>query len=276
MDAATHRRLVDEARTLGVEVDDAVVQAHLGPILARSADPGALHLGDLYLAQACALGENTAMRRFETLHGPDFDRAIARSSRLGVSAPEFRQRVLDHLFVAKPGAAPRITQYQGRGPLQGWLRVMTSRLVIDLSRARKRPESEGGDALVARMADAQDTELAYLRHAFGPALERAFSQGLAGLDVRQRNLLRQRYLHDVSAGALAKIYGVHRATMFGWLDKARDALLLGVREALAHAMPGDGFESVVGMLGSALHLSVRRLLDSQLEPDPDPDAKPQP
>ncbi len=117
------------------------------------------------------------------------------------------------------------------------------------------------------MSDGHNTEVAVLRHAYGPALEQAFSRGLAALDVRQRNLLRQRYLHDVSGDALAKQYGIHRATMFGWLDKARVALLFEVRQALAAAVPGDQLESVVGMLGSELHVSVRRLLDSQLEPE---------
>ncbi len=267
MDAAAHRRLDDEAHALGLQVDPAVVTTHVAPIVDASADPSAVHLGDLYLALACALGDTAAIRRFEALHGADFDRAIARSARLGVSVLEFRQQVLRHLLVAKPGEAPRITQYAGRGSLQGWLRVMTSRLVIDLSRARKRPEVEGGDALVARLADGRDTELQHLRRAFGPALEQAFSQGLAQLDVPTRNLLRQRYLHEVSADALAKLYGVHRATMFGRLERARTALLRHVREALADAMPEDALESVVGMLGSALHISIRRLLDSKLEPE---------
>ena len=145
--------------------------------------------------------------------------------------------------------------------------MTTSRLVIDLSRARKRPEATGDESLVERMSDGQDTEMAVLRHSYGPALEQAFTTALAALDVRQRNLLRQRYLHDVSADALAKMYGIHRATMFGWIDKARKSLLLEVRNALAASVPGDKLESVVGMLGSELHLSVRRLLNSQLEPE---------
>lgn len=264
MDGATERRLQDEVHAHGLTVDPAIVQA-LAPALQGTEDT--LSLGDLYLATACRHGDRVALRRFETLYGPTLERAIRRSPTLGVTTAEFRQLVLDRLFVAPAGSAPRIAQYQGRGSLEGWLRVMTSRLVIDLSRRRKQPQPAGDERLVERMEDDQNTELAVLRQRYGPMLEQAFSAGLGALSIRQRNLLRQRYLHDVSADALAKVYGVHRATLFGWLEKARQALLLQVRQALAAAVPGDQLESVVGMLGSDLHLSVRRLLDSKLEPE---------
>lgn len=266
MNDAARERLEAEVRAYGLELDPVLIDTAIAPLVAQNGAES-LALGDLYLTRACARGDAPALRRFEALFGATFDRAIRRSPNLGVSTEEFRQLVLDRLFVAAPGTAPRITQYEGRGSLEGWLRVMTSRLVIDLSRARKRPEASGDEGLVERMSDGQDTELAVLRHAYGPTLERAFASGLAALDVRQRNLLRQRFLHDVSGDALAKMYGVHRATMFGWIDKARKALLLEVRKALASAVPGDKLESVVGMLGSELHLSVRRLLNSQLEPE---------
>ncbi|MGH1341828.1 MAG: hypothetical protein ACRBN8_09775 [Nannocystales bacterium] len=265
MDTATRQRLEEQVREHGLTPEPALIDAVLAPIVAQTADSDSVALGDLYLAVACSHGDGAALRRFETLYGPTFDRAIRRSPKLRVNPDEFRQLVLDRLFVAPQGSAPRIAQYQGRGSLEGWLRVMTTRLVIDLSRARKRPEAVGDETLVERMSDGQNTEVAVLRHAYGPALEQAFSRGLAALEVRQRNLLRQRYLHDVSGDALAKLYGIHRATMFGWLDKARTALLFEVRQALAAAVPGDQLESVVGMLGSELHVSVRRLLDSQLE-----------
>jgi RNA polymerase sigma-70 factor (ECF subfamily) len=262
MDGATQRRLRDEVLAHGLALDPEVVSA-LQPALATT--PDALSLGDLYLATACRRGDNAALRRFEAAYGALFDRAIRRSPGLGFTEAEFRQLVLDRLFVPREDTPPRISKYEGRGSLEGWLRVMTSRLVIDLSRRKKQPSTAGDERLVERMEDDQDTELAVLRHRYGPMLEQAFSAGLGALTIRQRNLLRQRYLHEVSADALAKVYGVHRATLFGWLEKARVALLLQVRQALAAAVPGDQLESVVGLLGSDLHLSVRRLLDSNLE-----------
>ena len=55
--------------------------------------------------------------------------------------------------------------------------------------------------------------------------------------------------------------------MFVWLEQARVALLGHVRTALLARVPGHELDSVVGVLGSRLDVSVRRLLDSRLEPE---------
>lgn len=229
-----------------------------------------LAVGDLYLAFACGRGDAGALRRFDVAYGPELDRAIARSPKLGATASEFRQLVAVRLFVARePGEPPKIASYVGRGSLKAWLRVTAARLIIDLSRKPVRADGSADDALIERMDDGRDTELDYLRRTYGPQLQAAFEHAVAALTVRQRNLLRQRYLHEVSAGALAKLYGVHRSTLFVWLEQARAALLQHAREQLAQAVPGHALESVVGVLGSRLQVSVRRVLDSRLESEMD-------
>lgn len=223
-----------------------------------------IEIADLYLAMACARGQTAALRMFETEYGRDLDRAIAKSPTLGLSAAEFRQLVFDRLFVSEEQSAPRIARFTGRGSLKAWVRVMTSRFIIDLSRRRARPTTTD-DGLAEKLGADDDTEVDYLRHAYGPALGAAFEQAVTELSVRQRNLLRQRYLHEVPADTLARMYAVHRSTVFAWLDKARADLLEHVRRILAQRLPGDQLESVVGVLGSQLQLSVRRMLDSRLE-----------
>ncbi len=223
-----------------------------------------LAVGDFYLAAACARGDGKALRWFETMCGPELDRAIAKSPGLGLSADEFRQLMLLRLVFAEGERSAKILSYRGQGSLKAWVRVTAARLIIDLSRRRTEP-GKSGDALLERMNGGEDLELDYLRHAYGPQLQEAFADAVARLSVRQRNLLRQRYLHQISADSLAKLYTVHRSTVFVWLEQARVALLGQVREALAARVPGDALESVVHVLGSQLQVSVRRLLDSQLE-----------
>ena len=257
-------RCLQQAGEHGIPVDE----AGLGQALGRAREAGTtldeVAAADIYLADACAQGQAAALRRFEQLFGPELDRAIARSPTLGFSADEFRQLVMDRLFVSDGEGPPRIAKYLGKGTLKAWVRVMTSRFVIDLSRRRDRATASD-DGLADKLGAAEDTELDYLRHAYGPALDAAFEHAIAALSIRQRNLLRQRYLHDTAADALARMYGVHRSTMFLWLDKARASLVDNVRKVLAQRVPGDQLESVVGMLGSKLQVSVRRMLDSQLE-----------
>lgn len=260
------REFAASAAARNLVVDDEVLAEALAGALREGVALDELQAADLYLAAACGHGDTAALRCFEAEYGGEFDRAIAKSPTLGLAPAEFRQLVLDRLFVAEGDAAPRIRKYLGRGSLKAWLRVMTSRFIIDLSRRRDR-RTASDDGLAEKIGAVEDTELDYLRHAYGPALDSAFAQAVAALSVRERNLLRQRYLHEVSPDTLAKMYGVHRSTVFAWLDKARVSLLGQVRQGLAAQLPGDKLESVVGMLGSKLQLSVRRMLNSKLEPE---------
>jgi RNA polymerase sigma-70 factor (ECF subfamily) len=227
-------------------------------------DLAALHAADIHLCDACARGDAAALRAFERLHGADLDRAVAKSPGLAIGKDELRQLFRDKMFVAEPGRPPRIRSYGGRGALKSWVRVAAARLVVDLAR-RTEPVYATPDEELARRLPSEDPEVDYLRHAYGDVLPAAFEAALAQLSVRQRNLLRQRFLHGLTVERLAAMYGVHRATVFEWLGQARDALTAQLESALAARIPDHELESVVDLLGSRLDLSVRRMLDSRLE-----------
>ena len=225
-----------------------------------------LALADLVLAHACASHHPGALRSFERTLGPELDRAIARSPALGMSKPEFRQLALVHLFVHDPPRAAKIASYQGRGSLRAWLRVIATHLIIDHGRRRASPAQPGDDPeLLDALEDDRDPELDYLRHSYEPQLRAAVAAAIEALDVRQRNLLRQRYIHEVSVDALARLYAVHRSTLYVWLEQARIALMQRARAELAAELPAERLESVIRMMGSQLELSVRRVLSSKLE-----------
>jgi len=238
---------------------------HAANVEAGVAALAQLAVADLYLAAACARGDSRALRWFERSCGPELDRVIARSPGLGLSAAEFGQLVIVRLVLAEPERQAKILSYRGQGSLRAWVRVTAARLVIDLS--RRRAEPAGSDALLDQLGSGVDLELEHLRDRFGPELQASFAAALAQLSVRQRNLLRQRHIHDISADALARLYAVHRSTVFVWLEQARVALLGHIRTALLARVPGHELDSVVGVLGSRLDVSVRRLLDSRLEPE---------
>ena len=230
-----------------------------------------LHAADVELAAACARGEPAAIAAFDRAYGAELDGAIARSPRLGIARDEFRQLVRTKLFVGAPGKPARIASYTGDGPLKAWVRVTAARVVIDLARAHDDREQPADDAMLARLASPHDPALLLLQSAYGAHVQDAFREGLAALSVRQRNLLRQRYLHGLVADKLAPVYAVHRATAFGWLEDARQALMAQVRLALRVRIPDSELESVVGLLGSKLEVSVRGALGAALEREPAPD-----
>lgn len=263
LDDALARAVASAAAELApLPIDPPLLGEALG---ARAGSEGATELdslraADLYLAEACARGDDAALLAFERFYGADLDLAISKSSGLGLAKDEFRQLVRERLFVAPPGQPPRIASYGGRGPLRAWVRVTAARLVVDLARRHDGAEPTPAEVLAQRLPTAADPELAYLRRAYGDALPAAFADALAAITVRQRNLLRQRYLHGLGADKLATMYGVHRATIFTWLEEARQALLEHTREAMRRHAHGHELDSVMALLGSEFDVSVRRLL----------------
>jgi RNA polymerase sigma-70 factor, ECF subfamily len=264
----------------GVEVhgiapaDPGVVAARIAAHVGEDDEPlpllDALHAGDLVLACACAHGDTAALLAFDRAFVHDIDHAFARTRDIGMTRDEFRQRVRERLFVAAPGRETRITGYAGRGSLRSWVRVTATRVMLDHARKATPPDRPASDAaLFDRVPDRADPELDYMRAAYGAAVPEAMQAGFAALTPRQRNLLRQRYLYELSTERIAGAYGVHRATAFRWLEDARAALFDGMRTALGLRLQvaEPELDSVLEMLASRIDVSVRRLLDSRLEGD---------
>jgi RNA polymerase sigma-70 factor (ECF subfamily) len=254
-----------------IAIDDGAFVEAMAARVVDDLEP--IRAGELLLVLGCARGDRAALATFERAFGPDVDLAIRKSPNLGIDRAEFRQLVRERLFVASGESPPRIASFSARGSLQGFVRVMAARMVIDLARKKDDHESAGDGSLLDRVAGGRDPEMAILRHAYRDRINEAFRDALGKLTVRQRNLLRQKYLHGLAAEPLAKLYGVHRATAFSWLEDTRKALLEGVRTSLSSLVPGAELESVVALLGSALHVSVGRMLESSLESEARPAAK---
>lgn len=243
----------------------AAAAERLGAELAEAEDPmgqlGAVEPTDLLLG--CQRGEAAAIAAFDQRFGADIDLAIKKSPSLGLSIDEFRQLVRARLFVAEPDRPAKIASYSGRGPLKSWVRVTAARLVIDLSRrdAPERPEADEG--FFDRLPGAIDLEAQIIRAASRRDLNEAMRRAFARLDVKERNLLRQRYVHDLSGDKIAQMHGVHRATAFCWIEEARKALLKRIREELGDKRGERELESLLAVLGSRLDISLRAVMTTE-------------
>ncbi len=229
-----------------------------------------LRVDDLYLACACAEGQSLALSVFDRRYGSDLDLAAARGRRVTSGRDEFRQQVREKLFVSTAEHPARITAYNGRGALRSWVRVTSVRMVLDLGRRREDPaegNAEAAEVFDAMPVVAADPELDYIRRVHGAELPEAMKAAFESLTPRQRNLLRQRYLHGLSTDHLAKLYGVHRATAFRWVEAARRLLFERTRETMMVRLKLSDREldSLMGALQSRLHVSVRRLFETKLE-----------
>ena len=84
--------------------------------------------------------------------------------------------------------------------------------------------------------------------------------------MRQRNLLRQHILDELTIDDLARLYRVHRATCARWLADARADLGKHTRKKLVVALGlanKDDMDSMLRFLDSDIELSISKILMSR-------------
>jgi RNA polymerase sigma-70 factor (ECF subfamily) len=252
----------------GVALADEAIAARLAARLRDDAElraaPGGApeHDADVYLAIALAGGDPGAVRAFEDRFVPLIDHALRRLRLPAATVDELKQRLRFDLLVGD--GAPKIADYAGRGELAGWLRVTATRCALSqLRREGRAREAALDDMLLERWPDASpNPESKHLRAKYTAELKRAIREAFAALEVRQRNLLRQHVLDDLTIDDLARLYRVHRATCARWLADARAELGKGTRKRLIAAL-GLRFsevDSLLRFLDSDIELSISRIL----------------
>jgi RNA polymerase sigma-70 factor (ECF subfamily) len=255
--------ILERARTRwpAIHVDDGAFVSYLGNILRDSQDPcadfTAIHAEDLFIAFACLQGDPSALAVFEQEYmgalkpsGPGQGDAFM---------DELRQAVRERVLVrGATGAQPKLVSYAGRGPLGGWLRVCAARIAIDVQRSRKPTE----DDVTGLQATSPDPELGYMKEHYATEFRQAFRQILHVLPVRQRMVLRLRFLDGLATAEIGALYDVAPGTVSNWLTKIRQDILKATRDLLAARLGVDSVEvdSVMGLIMSRLDASLETLL----------------
>jgi RNA polymerase sigma-70 factor (ECF subfamily) len=171
------------------------------------------------------------------------------------------------LFVAEPERRPKISEYAGRGALRNWLRVTMVRIAINLA-AKKQPEVPvDPDTLLEAPLEAESPELSYMKEAYRGEFKAAFSEAIAELSSRERNLLRHSFIDGVGIDGLSVIYGVHRATAARWLARARSTLMVNTRQRLRHRLgiTSEELDSILRLIQSRLDVTLRGMLTTEEE-----------
>lgn len=218
---------------------------------------------DLYLAEACARGDGAALAAFARSYGGELAAAFARLAIGGSDPEDLRQQLLTRLFVAVGGRAPRITEYNGRGSLRAWLKVVALRLRIDLERRKRdRRDNFAAEERLQDLGVGEDPELEHLKRHYRVEFREAFTAALALLTDEQRALLRLQAVEGLSATEVARIYNVHRATGKRWLADARERLVAETGRLLAARLGDRGvtLASIVRLIHSDLDVSLCRQL----------------
>ena len=239
-----------------------------GYVAARAASAGIpaseLCVEDLFLACACAAGDDRAVAAFVREVLPHVEAAVLSVGAGPADLEEVRGRVLDALFVASAERPRGIAGYAGRGRLRSWVRSVAVRTAMRyLGGEHARGERTASDEILDLLGDAEvDPALDHLRVRFGDAFRAAFSEALAALSPRERNLLRQHYLDELTVDQLGSLYRVHRATAARWVAAAREAAFDGTRARLVAAVgvAASDLDSIMRLLKSDLDVSIARWL----------------
>ena len=265
-------RVLETARAAwpGVELDGRRFVQHLARHLPARNAPEALerlYVADLYLARACVEGVPAALALFESRLLPEVYVAVARLKLPPTAVDELRQQVRQKMLVSTPEVPSKLAAYPGTGPLSGWVQgaaLWGARLLLR-QQAREVRSDDADLAFLVQPGD--DPELAYLKRTYRAEFNDAFTQSLAVLATRQRNVLRLKYLDGMSIDQLGAVYGVHRASAARWVVAAQEALLKETRRRLTERLrlTGSQLDSVLRLISSQLDINLGRLLRSQPE-----------
>jgi RNA polymerase sigma-70 factor (ECF subfamily) len=193
---------------------------------------GTLHLSDLALACACALGNGHAWEHFVPTYRPTL--VAAAFAACGESGRELAESMYGELFgvEGRDGVRRSLFDYfHGRSSLAGWLRSVVAQRAVDRARVMRRfeplpePDTPLEPSVPAREPRVDGVErLAMVRVALAAAVR--------DLPARDRLRLSLYYARDVKLAAIGRMLGESEATASRKLARCRDNLRRAVESQL--------------------------------------------
>lgn len=209
------------------------------------------HAADFYLARACAEelpGAAAAFRRTVLVHVASY---------VGSRAPadEVEQLVAMRLLVRDGDAPPRIAEYSGKGPLGAFVRVVATRIALNL---RRRKEPRDDSALLPLGAA---PEVDFSRFRYRSEFKESFERALSELTADERLLLRMHAIERMRGEDLARLLDVDRSTVMRRLARARERLFELTRAAMMKKLrlSAQEFDSVARDVQSGIELTLSRV-----------------
>ena len=239
----------------------AAFDAHVAALVER--DPARtqdLVVSELYLAFACAGGDPAALAVLETAYLPELRPVLGRMGLASTDIDETLQVMREELLMPRANGPTRILGYAGRGSLKGWLRAVAARTGL---RVKAPP---GGKVAIeldetAHADGIEDMELAFMKKQYGDAFHAAFGIAIAGLEAKDRLLLKQRFRYRLTVEELGRQHGVNAGTISRWVAAARERLAADTRAEMVRQLGlgrGD-VSSIIRLIQSQLDVSLSAL-----------------
>ncbi len=242
----------------------------------------ALHLPDLALACACAMGRNDAWDHFVRECRPGMYRAADAIDASG-GAREIAEALYADLFglKEKDGIRQSVFRYfHGRSSLATWLRSLIAQRHIDRHRETRRlvplPDESSPPAPPHPRTVAPPHPD---RPRFVAAMDAVLSAAIAALTPRGRLRLACYYAQEMTLAQIGTLTGEHEATVSRQLAKTRRTIRdeverrLKVEHGFSSAEIDECFESIVDDagqldLGDWLETSKKSDVDRSIDEDP--------
>ena len=225
-----------------------------------------LHLVDLALACACAMGREDAWDHFVKDFRPAMYRA-ADAIDAGGGAREIAQALYAELFglKEKDGVRQSVFRYfHGRSSLATWLRSLIAQRFVDRHRETRKLEplpEEGSAAPLRAAATTVDPD----RARFVAAMRTALAAAIAALSPRDRLRLACYYAQEMTLAQIGTLTREHEATVSRALARTRKS----IREDVERRLRDDsGFskaeitECFVSIADDAGNLDLGEWLDT--------------
>lgn len=224
----------------------------------------ALHLEELAIARGCALGRESAWRRFLAQYQEQLTRAAVEMTGSAALGEELASALYSELFGLTEREGRRwspLLRYSGRGSLMGWLRAILAQRRVNQYRKFGRETTLG--EIEPAAAVSEQLELERLED-----LRVAMKMTLSEASAEERFLLSAYYLDQHTLHEMSRVLRVHEATVSRKLKRATERLRKQLLRTLrARGLSRRGAEEALGTDPRDVDLNLRKLLQKS-EGDP--------
>jgi RNA polymerase sigma-70 factor, ECF subfamily len=219
-----------------------------------------LQLRELALAHACALGRDTAWRRFLARYREPLTQAAIGLSGSASLGHELADSLYSEIFGLTSRDGERrspLASYAGRGSLMGFLRTTLAQRHVDHHRRTVRETNlDGKDFAAATPARVFPSEIL-------ARLGKALTATLRTLEAEERFLLSAWFLDQRTLNDIAGVLHVHEATVSRKIKRLTSRLHKELLENLrASGMSGHAAAETLGVDPRDLNINLRSLLQS--------------
>jgi RNA polymerase sigma-70 factor (ECF subfamily) len=219
-----------------------------------------LCVADLALARACARGNERAWEHFVAVYRQPLTRAavaITGSETLGRDLADQLYAELYGLNLREGQRRCPLLSYRGRGSLMGWLRTTLAQRHVDhYRRTRREAPIEEFDAPAPDLPPQTPARELSL-------LEQAIEQAVSGREAGERYLLAAYYLDGQTLLEIARVLGVHEATVSRKLRRAADQIRKQIlRNLQRKGMSRRAAQEAMGADPRDLEVNLKKLLQN--------------